>query len=64
MKVQIRSERSFITSYSSDQLRWTQTSGEQQLLFLSDAEAPPEHTCDQSVVGSCLRTQFEPFVQK
>lgn len=54
----------FIVNLSSDQLRWTQTSGEQQLLLPSDAEAPPEHTCDQSVVSSCLRTQLEPFVQK
>lgn len=54
----------FIVNLSSDQLRWTQTSGEQQLLLPPDAEAPPEHTCDQSVVSSCLRTQLEPFVQK
>lgn len=54
----------FIVNLSSDQLRWIQTSGEQQLLLPSDAEAPPEHTCDQSVVSSCLRTQLEPFVQK
>lgn len=54
----------FIVNLSSDQLRWIQTSGEQQLLLPSDAEALPEHTCDQSVVSSCLRTQLEPFVQK
>lgn len=54
----------FIVNLSSDQLRWIQTSGEQQLLLPPDAEAPPEHTCDQSVVSSCLRTQLEPFVQK